>query len=173
MAKFSIELVPSKSLLLSHQVLEILSKTFARHEIHILKKSTNETMQLKFCFKIQEGKLVQEMGKLKLQADRVKTSNRPGADMTLRVIKNVMKCAKAEADVASRSFLLTIEKNQVSIETRGRVTKIRLHFIQNYFTTIISHVCEAYGEIGWNVFLKEKYGNVFEKPSNRQNGDED
>lgn len=174
MAKLRLELVPSKSLLLSHQTLKVLSRTFERHEIYILKKSLGKTLRLKFCFKMQEEKLVQQSGNLKQKADNAKMSNRPEAEMTSRVIKDVMKSTRAEADVASRSFLLTIDKNQVSVETSGaRVTETILLYVQIYFRTIISYICEAYEEMGESVSLTEKYRNLFEKLSHRQNGDED
>jgi hypothetical protein len=174
MAKIRLELVPSKPLLLSHPALDVFSKTLERHEICILKKSIDKTLRLKFCFKMHEEELVQRLGILKQRANKAKMSDRSETQMTLRVIKDVMKSTKAEADVAGRSFLLTIDENQVTVETsRGRVTEMTLLYIQIYFRTIISYIYEAYEEMGEDVSLTEKYGDLLEKLLNHQNGDED
>jgi len=174
MTKLRLELVPSKPLLLSRRALDVFSKILERHEIYILKKSMNKTLRLKFCFKMQEEKLVQQLGNLKQKANKAKISNRPETEMTSRVIKDVMKSTRAEADVVSRSFILTIDEEQVTVETSGgRVTEMILLYVQSYFRTIISYIHEAYEEMGENVSLKEKYRNLFEQLSNRQNGDED
>jgi hypothetical protein len=123
---------------------------------------------------MQEEKSVQEMDNLKQTANKAKTSNRPETEIALRVFKDVMKSIKAEADVVSRSFLLTIDKNLVTVETSGgRVTETALLYVQIYFRTIISFICEAYEEMGEKISLTEKYRNLFEKLSNRQNEDED
>jgi hypothetical protein len=134
----------------------------------------DKTLRLKFCFKTHEEKLAQRLGILKQRANKAKISDRSETQMTSRVIKDVMKGTRAEADVASRSFLLTIDWNQVTVETSGgRVTEMTLLYVQSYFRTIISYIYEAYEEMGEDVSLTEKYGDLLEKLLNRQNGDED
>jgi hypothetical protein len=123
---------------------------------------------------MHEEKLAQRLGILKKRANKAKISDRSETQMTSRVIKDVIKGTRAEADVASRSFLLTIDENQVTVETSGgRVTEMTLLYVQSYFRAIISYIYEAYEEMGEDVSLSEKYGDLLEKLLNRQNGDED
>lgn len=62
----------------------------------------------------------------------------------------------------------------MTVETSGgRVTEMTLLYVQSYFRTIISYICEACEEMGENVSLTEEYRNLFEQLSDRQNGDED
>lgn len=174
MSRLSLELIPSKPLSLSNHALETLSKTFEKHRATILKKSSNKTLELKFSFPESAESMRQEIDETKQEIEKIRESTRPTKEDEVRVLKTIIKGYRAQVNALSHNFLVRIAENQVSIKTntKPKISELSFIWFNIIFRAIISHICEAYGEMGERVAFREKHRGLLEKLPNAQDEDE-
>jgi len=156
-----IDLMPSKKLLLTHEVIESLSKTFQRHRVRILERKMNKSLRLKISFDRRRKLLKKEIDRYQQRAKETKGS------IQFKVFKDMIKALRAEATAIGNDFLLTIAEDKVVMETNlaEKISELSAFYTEMYFGQIISIIRESYVIIGENICFQKESQNT----SQRQN----
>jgi len=170
MSRLSLELIPSKPLLLSDQALKTLSKTFKKQGATILEKSSDKTLRLNINFLGRKNLLRHEIDEAKQRIEKLRESSEPVNESIIRTLKTLLKALRAEANALSSNFFLGIAENQVTIEANiRRLSELSFFYFQIQLRTIIAYISEAYAEMGCIITFTEKHGGLLEKLSNLKN----
>lgn len=159
MSILRLDLIPSKQLFLSYEVVELLSRTFQRSNVKILERKLNTTLRLKISFERRRRLLEKEINRFQLKAREAKEKNRTRVELTrFKVFRDILKALKAEVTAIRGDFLLTIAESKVIIQTTcsNEISELSTFYSEMYYDHIISLIRESYAVVGENITFKKE-----------------